>query len=121
MAVPVWPTSLPQAIETDTYQEGYGDGRLRSSMEAGPAKVRQRFRPARPLSGIIIMTDDELAAMLAFLDSDLAGGSLPFTFPKGAGRGVGSWLVRFADQMPAYVPSPGLGEWRVTLTLEILP
>ncbi|GGE18106.1 hypothetical protein GCM10011390_41610 [Aureimonas endophytica] len=119
MAIPVWPASLSQRMEAQGYQEGQGDGRLRSSMDGGPGKVRQRFRPARPVSGTILMTAAQLATFRAFVDGDLAGGSLPFQFPAQSASGV--WLVRFADSMPTWSTYGVPGAWRVSLSLEILP
>lgn len=117
MAVAVWPASLPQRFWKDQYQEGMGDGRARMPMEAGPAKLRLRTRMPRPLSGTMVLSTAQLTTLRGFVDGDLAGGTLPFTFP--AQSESGTWLVRFAGELPSW-GAIGI-QWRVSLSLEIMP
>ena len=78
------------------YTEGFGDGLLRSSMDAGPAKVRRRssFTPSL-LTGTFRMTRDQLFAATAFIRGPLIGGSLPFYIPDPMRGPEQSALVRF--------------------------
>lgn len=113
-----WPSTLPQGFMSDGYQSGMGDGRARSDTDSGIAKVRRRFSAVpRPLSGNMYMTDAQLATLKGFIADDLAGGSLPFTFP--AQDESGTWTVQFGKDVPAW-GRMGLG-WSVKLDLVILP
>jgi hypothetical protein len=115
-----WPATLPQEILVDGNSEAMGDGRLRSQTDTGPGKVRRRSTAmARPLSGSMMMSDDQLDAFEEFVLDDLGGGSLPFLFPKTRG-GEGTWLVRFGEDMPSWA-NVGPDLWTVTMSLEILP
>ena len=114
-----WPDTLPQYLLLDGNREAMGDGRLRTQTDTGPGKVRRRSSAvSKPLSGNMIMTEAQLETLLTFVSTDLVGGSLPFTMPTS--RGSDTWLVRFADALPAYVHLGG-GNWSVALALEILP
>ncbi len=113
-----WPSTLPQVGLVDGYQSGTGDGRLRSEVDAGTAKVRRRFSAVvRPLSIVMEMTADQLATFRAFVSNDLAGGIMPFQFP--AQDEAGTWIVQFGRDMPTWSPR-GLG-WAVKLDMVILP
>lgn len=120
MAVPVWPATLPQRFQKDGYQESAGDGRLRSQMDVGPAKIRRRGPSIRRLSGTMFMTNTQFGDFFDFIgdEGDTLGRSLPFYFPQQR-SGAGTWLTRFTEDEPTYAP---LGiQWRVSFALEILP
>jgi hypothetical protein len=121
MAVPDWPSTLPQALLVDGNQFAAPDGRLRSQTDTGPAKMRLRSSAMpMPFSGSILMDDTQHDTFEAFIapDGDTVGGALPFNFP--AQYGTGTWLVRFGEQMPTVVEI-AKGIWRATLSLEKLP
>lgn len=117
--VDAWPASLPQLVLVDGFSEGLGDGRLRSSMDTGPAKVRRRSSAMpRPLQGRVLMTSAQLDVLRAFVDDDLIGGSLPFSFPDPITRA--SILVRFLGSLPGW-SARGPDAYDVALDLEVLP
>lgn len=119
MAVPTWPTALPQRYRVEGNAESIADGRLKSQTDAGPGKLRPRTsaRPD-PLTVTLRMTAAQLDILAAFVRDDLGRGTLPFLVP--AARGAATWLVRFADSLPAWV-NVGGDRYNVTLSLEILP
>jgi hypothetical protein len=38
-----WPASLPQVVPADEFEESAEDNRIRTDVDAGPAKVRPRY------------------------------------------------------------------------------
>jgi hypothetical protein len=137
VSVPAWPETLPQVLLQEGYSYRFGEGRLKTAMDAGPGKLRRRFSAvARPLSGMIIIDEQGLANLELFWSEDLRGGSLPFWFPNqnhrsqlvdtlGApmppGPNLGApWLVTFSGE------PPGIGAWgglyfKASLNLSIMP
>lgn len=78
----VWPAELPQHPLQEGFLKTFGDGRLRTSMENGPPKVRRRFSSAvRPISATFRMSLDQHARLERFWYEDTIGGSLPFLIP----------------------------------------
>lgn len=78
--MPAWPGNLqPYPLVAD-YEESAPDTMLRTEMDAGPAKLRQRFTAAaRPISGSVVMkTKSELNDLDAFFVTTLKGGTLAF-------------------------------------------
>ena len=75
----LWPHILPQYLQVSGYQEQAGDMMLRSSMEAGPQKVRRRFTAApRPLTGDILVTREQFEFFKYWYEFVLLGGTLRF-------------------------------------------
>lgn len=114
-----WPVGVPHCFTWDSFAQALGDGRLRSQTDTGPAKVRRRSSamPAA-LMGSLVMTYAQLATLRTFVDSALAGGSLPFTFPDQAGGS--DLLVRFGENLPTW-RRHGAGRVMVEIELEVLP
>ena len=114
-----WPSSLPQQYLVDGNQQTFPDGRLRSTTDTGPGKMRQRSSAmASPLSLSLRMSNAQLATLQSFIASDLQGGTLPFTIP--APRGTGTWLVTLGDTMPVPVNIGG-DRYNVAMTLLVMP
>jgi hypothetical protein len=112
-----WPGVLPQCFTFDSFSEGVGDGRLRSTMDAGPAKVRGRSSasPGR-IAGQMRMTREQWDALMAFGRDTLLGWSLPFNFPFD-GEVV---LARFGENLPSR-KRLGPQVYMVELQMERLP
>lgn len=74
----------------------------------------------KPVSGSMMMTNAQFETLESFIDNDLGGGVLPFTFP--AQPGPGTWLVRLSPSadLPQQQGSD-FDAWPVSLSLEILP
>lgn len=140
--IPVWPTDLVQRVLQDGYSEAIPDGRIRQTMQRGPAKVRRGARTAvRPVSARIEVDYDGKARLERFVAEDLDGGVLPFWLPDQTGGGLpistdgglvlltdgggvllteSWWLVRFAESLPSYAPAGGYG-FVASFALEVLP
>jgi hypothetical protein len=141
MAIPVWPSTLPQSFVRDGYRGTFDDGRERAPAEFGPAAMFLKTSAAvRPLEASIVVSRSGLAALRQFWTSDLSRGRRPFIVPdqelngtvilNGDGQplldsngnqllATMRWLVQFADSPPKYEP---YGQrWSVTMSLEILP
>ncbi|MGU3496344.1 hypothetical protein ACLBXM_20070 [Xanthobacteraceae bacterium A53D] len=132
---------LPQHVLREGYSEGVGDGRLRTPMETGPAKVRRRFLSAvRPVSVRVVLDLNQRLRLRRFWEEDTGGGSLPFYMPDqalherplaqegglllltetGAPLLMTSyWLVRFGERAPQFAPSELM--FIADFHLEILP
>lgn len=114
-----WPVSLPQFFLIGSYSTGFGDGRIRSDNEYGPAKVRRRTSSSvRPLSGEMVMTQAQLEIFETFVNTTIMGGVLPFTFPSQIGGSA--LLVRFGENLPSW-SRYGADRWLATFELEIMP
>lgn len=80
--MPIWPTTLPQFALREGYAEGFKQTVLRSPMDSGATKRRQRFINApTTLSITIPLTDAEILIFKAFYEDELGNGALSFTFP----------------------------------------
>jgi hypothetical protein len=113
-----WP-AVPQAFLTDSYSDGFPDGRLRSSMDRGPDKIRRATSAGvRKISGAIVMTTAELGLFKTFVNVTTIGGSIEFFFSDPLGGPV--LLCRFGQNLPTW---GYLGEdlWRVSVELEAMP
>lgn len=112
-----WPATLPQQFLRDGFEGTSADNIIASSVSTGPAKTRRRTTAAvRPLSGTMIMTSAQLATFRAFVSTTIAERSRPFTFPDPYGGS--DLLVRMVEP---FKDAPNVLDWRVTITLEVLP
>ncbi len=92
------------------------DNLISSQTSVGPAKVRRRSSSAvEPLSGSMNMTTAQLLTFRAFVKETIKDGALPFAFPDPVG-GPALLVRRKAHAISAF----GV-DWRVNLTLEVLP
>lgn len=116
----LWPETLPQCFIEGSVAWQLGDGRLRTAMDAGPAKSRLR---TSAVSDVLIGTMKFTAAQwvdfkefvsITILRSD------PFLFPNPDDAASGSeLLVRFGDSLPAGARTRGY--YVAQLELEVLP
>lgn len=75
----LWPSILPQYLQVSGYSEALANQLLRSEMDAGPAKARRRFTAAtRPVTGDIVVTQEQLAFFRYWFANVIYGGSLRF-------------------------------------------
>lgn len=117
----IWPTSLPCMMLGAT--ENKQDGALRSSMDAGPQKVRRRFSAvSRYVSVSITLDATQRGTLDAFFADTLAQGSLAFDGDDPFG---GSTVEMRFLAPPAYTyagKDGGQARWYyASLSLEILP
>jgi hypothetical protein len=114
----VWPASLPQTVDQESYSEGLADVVERSEMDTGPAKVRRRFTSGiQVFQGTVTLTVAQMATLQTFFDSTLQGGSLAFQWVHQRTGAVAK--MRFLA--PPQTSQPGPQHFVATLALEILP
>ena len=126
MAIPVWPSTLPQ-----TPQKGYnisgGPNIIRSNMDAGPAKQRFRGNSVKKLNLSFIMTTEQVTLFETFVNTTLSG-VLRFQFkdPKDSHLPLNSRSILEVRILPQADKSYDMeylapGYWRVSTQFEILP
>lgn len=116
----LWPSTLPQCFLGDSVSWQVGDGRLRTQMEAGPAKSRRRTSAVSDrLTGQMLLTTAQWDELKTFVKTTLLE-SDTFTFPHPDGGSGTDLLVRFGDSQPGAVRI-GRGRYVATLDLEVLP
>lgn len=112
-----WPAALPQALLLGL-TETAPNLTIRTQMEAGPAKVRQRFTAApRPVQGELVLTESQANTLDTFYVTTLAGGALRFGWRHP--RTDAAVTYRFTEP-PSYQQIGAL-QYRVAMKLEILP
>jgi hypothetical protein len=119
--VDAWPGTLPQELQVNGFSESIADGLIETQPDIGPPMTRRRTSAAvRPISGQMIVTKAQLATLRTFVNTTLAGGSLPFTFP--AITEAGTWLVKFPKGgLPKWTALSGADLYTLQLSLLILP
>ena len=116
---PTWPATLPQFVLRGGYAEGFQSTVLFSPTDSGRAKRRQRFLSApKELNVVIPMDDAELLIFTTFLEEELAGGALSFTFPHPR---LGTNVTVAFREVPDPIRPEGALTYLVALKLEILP
>jgi hypothetical protein len=116
-----WPDSLPQKLNTNGSEFQLGEGRKHFATDTGPGKMRRRSTAVSGTwTATMTMSAVQIETMRTFVETELVGGSLPFTFPPP--RGIGDdLLVRFKeDGLPGWRHIGG-AVWQVSFTLEVLP
>lgn len=102
--------------------EGYGGTQdrafIRTEMEAGSQRQRQRFSAANTqmtMSWLLSATD--MATFKTFYDSTINRGSDWFTYSLDLGAGITSYDVRFTESYQfSYIDG---GHWRVSANVEV--
>ncbi len=113
-----WPDTLPSAPLLENFQELPPETAIRTDMDTGPAKVRQRTTAAvGTLAVSYLLSKAQTTTLDAFYQTTLFGGSgaFDYTHPR-TGDTVS---CRFVNP-PEYAPANG-NYFKVTLTLEVLP
>lgn len=120
MASATWPSTLPQAPQ----QQGYGEQpqarTLRTQMDAGLPKQRQRFTAGTNQHTVRLqLTQAQWETLLDFWDNTLGGGALPFDWQywhTGANA-----EYRFVGSEPPQRKALGGDLYEASFTLEELP
>ena len=115
MSNAVWPTSLPQYVQVQGYQENMGNERIENQPDAGKPKSRRRFTAEyRKLKVSIQMDADQRATFEEFYFDTLKTGTLPFDWVHPFTQAAATFYFRGAP--PAYTAVDG--EYlRATFTL----
>ncbi|MCM2506061.1 Ig domain-containing protein [Aureimonas altamirensis] len=119
MAFDVWPISLPQDFLLSGYSYAMGDGRLRSNMDTGPAKLRLRTaNMPSSITGNMILNASQVRTLEQFVNVTTLGGTISFQIrdPQLYQLSGHRALVRFVD-LPGWNPiTPNL--FQVSIKLE---
>ena len=112
-----WPATLPQYVLQEGYAENGRENSIRSNMEQGPAKTRKRYTSAiRKFSVALYMTAAQVDIFDAFYESDLAFGSISFTWVHPRTQASGTFRIL---NQPAYTPTGP--NYKVQFDMELLP
>ena len=117
-----WPASLPQQYFLGN-AIGHAETRFVSSMDAGPALVRNRFTAfTQSTNSPIVFTGTQLATFNTFYRTTLNHGTDSFTWTNPVDDS--SISIRFKSppkwqSVKSGIPAERL--WRAVLSLEILP
>lgn len=118
MTDPIWPETLPTAPLASGFMESLPNTVLRTQMEMGPAKTRQRSTAgAGKLSLGFLLTAAQVATLRVFYQTTLAGGSLRFQMMHPVT--TENILCRFLKPPAHAAISPA--RFKVLLELEVLP
>lgn len=76
-----FPSSLPQYLDTDGFEDEIPDDRLRSQTDIGPPMMRRRSsaKPT-PVKGAQLLTETQFQTLKDFYNDDLDGGVLRFNW-----------------------------------------
>lgn len=114
----VWPASLPNRPLRDGHEVGDVNLVVRTTMDAGPPKVRRRFTAGfRPFAVEYALTRAQVTTLRDFFVNTTAGGSLAFEWFDPLTQATED--VRFTKP-PAWSVIGGR-LWRVRLEMEVLP
>ncbi|WP_321367577.1 hypothetical protein [uncultured Desulfuromusa sp.] len=74
-----WPATIPQKPRQSDYSAADVEATIRTSMDAGPEKVRRRYTAVPELlTCVFVMTIDEHTTFQTFFRETIARGALPF-------------------------------------------
>ena len=114
----IWPDTLPVAPLLENFQELLPETAIRTDMDTGPAKVRQRTTAG--VGALMVsyqLSTAETIILDTFYRTTLSGGATPFDFTHP--RTGDTLSCRFTTQ-PEYTPLNG-NYFKATLALEVLP
>lgn len=116
--MPSWPVSLPASPLAEGFSETPPATSLRTEMDQGPAKMRQRTTAGVGRLGFsLLLSLAQVQILDEFFRNDTKGGSLSFSFAHP--RGGAAITCRFIEP-PRY--QAATGAWfRAQLSLEVLP
>ncbi len=116
--MPTWPVTLPASPLVDGFQETPPPTVIRTEMDQGPAKTRQRTTAGvRRMQLSFILSKAQTATLDSFFTDTVKGGALGFDFTHPR---TGSTLnCRFAEP-PRYAALNG-EKFRTALVFEVLP
>ena len=116
--MPQWPATLPPAPLLDGFVETTPETVIRSEMDTGPAKVRNRTTAGvRKFSMSFLLDKSQTADFDSFYLGDLGGGanSFDFTHPR-SGESLRLRLVK-----PPQYRAQNAKYFRISLEAEALP
>lgn len=118
-----WPASLPQSLLRDLSQS-YQPAKLRTQMDKGPHKQRQRFTAmTRFYDGSLYLDGTEIQTFMTFFETTIGAGAASFTWIDPIDDSSAS--LRFREDPKIDLvrshQTPASRLYRVSLSLEKLP
>lgn len=116
----VWPPGLPQAPQKGYSEEG-GVLLLRTSMDAGPAKMRRIGKKPGMLNLTFIMTTTQVATLESFVENTIKGTArFGFTHPR-TGVVIEARIVPQSEGVLYSIAYLAPEYYNVSVTFEVLP
>lgn len=116
MAAIRWPESLPQLLRLEGLTAQRKSSVIRTEMDAGPAKARQRYTVAtKEFSGTLLLTEQEREILEDWYTHTLGGGVLRFEMMHPQTQEFAEF--RFVED---YQETASEGYWKIALTVELL-
>lgn len=116
----LWPPSLPRAPRLGGYSETRGINILRTSMDAGPAKLRRRSNRPDTIQCVYRLDTAQLNTFRTFVDTTI-GGVSRFGWPHPRTKQTVEARIVPADDGLYTVTALGRKYWDVQVTIEVLP
>lgn len=120
----VWPGSLPQRMLLNPgVNDSPPDTRLETQMDAGPAKVRNRYTAGpRPIRGAVGLTLTQRATLETFFTTTLKNGADRFDWIHPTTGAAATFRFKKSGEGPGIVYRQAEPDYVVAeLTLEIVP
>lgn len=114
-----WPGSLPKAPLWGSYMESPRRPRVVFESDAGPPIERPRSSlRMTDISFALLLTDAQMGTLEDFVQSDIAGGTLPFLFEHP--RTLNQATVRLIEEPPYQTELYAPGYWRATFRMLVI-
>ncbi len=125
--MPAWPEDVPYRYRFSTYNESQNLGVIRSPFDDGFAKTRRRFNTKIVIRRLtLILSDSEKDELMEWVETDIAGGALSFTWKNPLGDGMtetvklvvpdGGLRPRRLESLPEQIP-----RWSLQIVAEVQP
>lgn len=113
-----WPSTLPQDVLQQGYQEDMPETTIRTQMDEGPAKIRRWGTAAvRNIKAQQTLTTSERAILDTFFNTTIQGGSLRFNWV----HPVTKVAAEFRFTRPPVLTAIGADVFTASYELEIMP
>lgn len=117
MAAP-WPITLQDVPNTSGFGLKFGNNKIRTEMDAGPPKVRNRYtKRFDDMNVSFWATNAQLDIFNTFHDLTLGGGTLPFEFTDPTSGNVREFRIKGEPN----ITPVGFQTWNIEMTWERLP
>lgn len=111
-----WPASLPQMLRLEGLNAQRKSSVIRTQMDAGPVKVRQRYTvTTKEFTGTVLLTETQRKTLEEWYQNTLGSGVLRFEM-------IDPQTLQFAEFrfIEDYQETSVDGYWEISMTLEKL-
>jgi hypothetical protein len=117
----IWPTTLPQNVQKDSFSESKGVNVLRTSMDSGPAKQRRVGKRVNTMQVGFFMDSAQITILNNFIENTIKG-TARFEFPHPFTAAILEVRIVPQDGGELYTLSPITNDWfSVSMTFEVMP